>query len=458
MRIPIWLVIAAAVIALIAVLIVGQMLIQPDLPLIVQAGFSLDTITPNADGNADVTVFTYTLSRNATVSLVFEGESNQFVFRDQQNRIEGTHTVNFSGVVDGYVLLDEDILGDVERRLIPSGTYTWRLTAQDESGEVAEASGTFVVEDADTPLPLITSFTVPPEFTPNRDGVSDRVEVNVFLEEDADLRVFLLTENGVELPISAVQDETLIGRSGRHIYDYEGGVDLGADPPPDGTYTVVAVAQDAVGQRVRVTSELTIRTGGTPRAQIVPQAVGVDVVFEVWPYDEAYFSDDSQTGDLIALPDNVQARTENDISLPLGDMLVFRLTVENYGSVPIRTTGPEPGTVYEQGQVFGSLNWFEESGAWRVGIHCETSQVPYPYRWALGTSDNLVTEVDPISGNAYTYLPPGARAVVWGAVHITEVEARNPQNCYAGLIHEDVAIVNSNVGIRSLEIIDPDGQ
>ncbi len=458
MRIPIWLVVAAAVIALMAVLIVGQMLIQPDLPLIVEAGFSLDTITPNADGDADVTVFTYTLSRNATVSLVFEGENSQFVFRNRQSRIDGTHTVNFSGVVDGYVLPEEDILGDVERRLIPGGTYTWRLTAEDQSGEVAEASGTLIVEDADTPLPLITSFTVPPEFTPNRDGVSDRVEVNVFLEEDADLRVFLLTANGVELPISAVQDEALIGRSGRHIYDYEGGVDLGADPPPDGTYTVVAVAQDAVGQRVRVASELTIRTGGTPRAQIVPQAVGVDVVFEVWPYDEDYFSDASQTGVRIAMPDNVQARTENDISLPLGDMLVFRLTVENYGSVPIRTTGPEPGTVYQQGQVFGSLNWFEESGAWRVGIHCETSQVPYPYRWALGTSDNLVTEVDPISGNAYTYLPPGSRAVVWGAVHITEIEARNPQNCYAGLIHEDVAIVNSNVGIRSLEIIDPDGQ
>ncbi|MGV2434124.1 MAG UNVERIFIED_CONTAM: hypothetical protein LVT10_03810 [Anaerolineae bacterium] len=37
------------------------------------------------------------------------------------------------------------------------------------------------------------------------------------------------------------------------------------------------------------------------------------------------------------------------------------------------------------------------------------------------------------------------------------IAARNPQNCWAGLIHEDVAVSvrNARVGARSIELIDP---
>jgi hypothetical protein len=40
---------------------------------------------------------------------------------------------------------------------------------------------------------------------------------------------------------------------------------------------------------------------------------------------------------------------------------------------------------------------------------------------------------------------------------MTEIEARNPQNCWAGLIHEDVeiSIRNNNVGQREVELVDP---
>jgi hypothetical protein len=58
----------------------------------------------------------------------------------------------------------------------------------------------------------------------------------------------------------------------------------------------------------------------------------------------------------------------------------------------------------------------------------------------------------------YYYLPAGARAVVWGAVRLTQIEVRNPQNCWAGLIHEDVAIsqLNDYVGPRRIFLTDPD--
>jgi hypothetical protein len=39
---------------------------------------------------------------------------------------------------------------------------------------------------------------------------------------------------------------------------------------------------------------------------------------------------------------------------------------------------------------------------------------------------------------------------------MSEIEARNPQNCWAGLIHEDVgiALINQNVGARSVELVE----
>ena len=47
--------------------------------------------------------------------------------------------------------------------------------------------------------------------------------------------------------------------------------------------------------------------------------------------------------------------------------------------------------------------------------------------------------------------------VVWGAIRMTEIEALNPQNCWAGLIHEfvEVSIRNTNVGSREVLLVDP---
>ena len=157
------------------------------------------------------------------------------------------------------------------------------------------------------------------------------------------------------------------------------------------------------------------------------------------------------------MPDDAQDYGQSSITMPVGDMLVFKLTVENYGKVPIRTTGPAPGTVYQQDQRAATLKAFDESGAWRVGIDCTTAESDYPWRWAVGTSDDLYQEFDPVTGNTYSYLPAGARAVVWGGIRLTNIEARNPQNCWAGLIHEDVEIslFNQNVGNREVELVDP---
>ena len=452
----------AAAVGVALVLALGSLLLKPPVPLILDAGFDRPAISPNADGKDDIAVFDYRLSRPATISLsLVSEEGGRFYFRERQSRDDGEYQVLFSGIVDGFHVDGENVLGQIERRLIPNGEYRWRLEAEG-AGDAMSASGALLVEDGDTPLPIMSEFSVSPSvFSPNQDGVADRVSINVYLEKDVErLDVYLVDEDGARIPISARIEERLYGEAGRHRFDYEGGIDLGVDPPPDGLYRVIALAQDKVGQRLRMEGELTIATGGKPFAEIKPQAPGVDVAFGVQPYDDKWHSNADRLGERLPLPFNAAALAySQQLTVPLGDMLVFRLTVENYGPVPIRTSGPAPGTVYQQDQLAGALGFFDESGAWRVGIQCETSITSFPYRWAIARDEILQEVYDEASGNTYRYLAPGERAEVWGAIRMSEVKARNPQNCWAGLIHEDVAISlrNNHVGMRSVMVVDPQG-
>lgn len=458
MRIPVWLTLVAAVAALAVVIVIGLLIITPPRDLIVEAGFAPERITPNADGVDDVTIFSYVLSRNARVSIVFEAEDGTaFAFRSDEARIPGDYQVAFSGVVDGFTLPGEAITGEVLRRLIPDGRYTWRMDAVGEDGASERRTGALEVADGDAPLPELPEFTVHPQlFTPNQDGIADRTQINVFVTKEAELTVYLLGEDQVPIYIGPRQESTRIGEAGRHLYDYEGGVDLGANPPADGRYQVLAEAQDAVGQRIRRTSELTISTGGKPVAQILAQPTGPTVVFEHRAWEDRFFSERDNPGDLVTPPESPESLNLTAITMPVGDLLVFKLTIENIGSVPIRTTGPEPGTVYEWDQTESGLGWFEEAGAWRVGIDCTTAPRNYPWRWAIGNADNLVAEVNPLDGQTYYYLPAGARSVIWGGIRMTDIEVFNPQNCWAGLIHEQVAVseFNNVVGAREIELVE----
>ena len=462
MRIPRTVALFAAAVGIIIVFALGSLILRPPLPLILEAGFDRPSISPNADGDDDIAVFSYALARPATINLSLVSEQGmRFYFRQDQIRDDGEYSVLFSGVVDGFTVDGESIHGEIERRLIPNSDYSWMLVAETDDGASMSVSGTMRVEDGDTPLPTMSEYSISPEvFSPNQDGIADRVSINVYLDKDVDrLDVYLIGMDGTRTPISARVEEREYGEAGRHLFDYEGGIDLGSDPPPDGTYQVVALAQDKVGQRIRMEGSLTIDTGGKPFAEIKPQSPSVDVAFDVRPYDERYYTDAEIDGELLPMPDDAAslARTQQ-LTVPMGQMLVFRLTVENYGKVPIRTSGPPPGTVYQQDQLAGTLGAFDESGAWRIGIQCETSTSSFPYRWAVGRDEVLVEVYDEASENTYRYFPAGARAVVWGAIRMTKVKARNPQNCWAGLIHEDVAIRlrNNHVGMRSIMVVDPE--
>jgi hypothetical protein len=400
-------------------------------PLLSQVSFSVDRITPNADGDTDVLKITYDLSRSADVSIYFEDEEgNRYTFRDHVPHapsVEEPYQVYFAGVVDSYVLPDERFEGfTVEKRVLQDGVYTWTVEATDVEGVTAQATGTLTIAEADIALPELRGFSVyPPVFTPNRDGIGDRATINVHLTKDVEeLIVYLVgkDERGNEVRHSVEWKEKLTpqNEAGWHEFDYDAGVDYGADPPPDGSYPVVMRAQDAVGQWTTATGTLTIENGGVPRAYILNGEVD-------W-----------------------SGATVPKVTVPLNGTLYFTLTVENDSRVPIRTSGPPSGTVYDSDENYATLGEHVQSGVFRVGVHCENNITDHPWRWAIGGPEDLVADDE-----GHLYLPAGQRATVTGGIRFVDVvEARNPQYCYASLIHEDVEIslVNYRVDPVSLTI------
>ncbi len=395
--------------------LLGVVLVMPACaarPLLYDVSAQPEEITPNADGFEDVTRIAYKLSRSANLSIYLVDEAGQrHYFRENRRRSAGNYQVDFSGVVEGNML--------------PDGHYTWVVEAATDNGANASVEGSLVIQDADTERPELRGFSVYPQvFTPNQDGKHDRVTINYYLTKEADVSVYLFGPDDQKYPVAEKERDVEPGEPGFHTYDYEGGVDLGADPPPDGDYVVQAEAVDRVGNRTVLTSTLTIQNGGLPRADIVNAHV------------DFY---NPETGDK---------------SVPLGSTLAFTLTVENTGLVPIRTTGPDSGTHYRSDQNFNTLDAFQSPGAWRVGIDYEGNpSYAYPYRWGLGQMDELESQV--IDGQTFYYLMPGQRVIVTGTIDIVEVPAASKDvvNFWAGLIHEEVRIDPFNDFVDPQEIV-----
>lgn len=406
-----WLVAVLALVLVLGAVALGWRLWNGDDSLLRDVQVSDALITPNADGVTDATLLSYALSRNAAVSIYFENEAGErFYFREEKPRGSGDYRVLFSGIVDGYRLPGETVEGEILARLLQDGDYTWTIEATDERGVVEAQRGALTIAEADTALPEMRDFDLDKRvFTPNRDGIADRVQAQFYLTKEVDnLRVFLQMPDGREAPISELERDIPANMPGRHVYDYEGGVDNGATPPPDGIYPIVAEAQDLEGQRLRVVDQLEIQYGGVPRADILAPPAGDTVEFDA-------------------------------TAVALCDTIMITMTIENYGTTPIRTTGPVPGTIYDSDWNYNTLGWHTESGAWRAAIGFENELTNYPFRWAVGNPKDL----EVIDG--YTYLMPGQRAVVTGGIRVVgPFGDRNPQPMWAGLIHEDVEISEFN--------------
>jgi len=376
-------------------------------PLVYDVEVQPSAVSPNADGVDDVARIGYTISRSSEVYIYFvDGEGQRNYFREGNRRSAGEYEALFGGAIEGQVL--------------PDGEYTWVVEAVDvQSGETVTVEGRLTVQGGDSQGPQLEDFTVfPQSFTPNQDGINDRISISYRLVERAEVGVYLRDEQGKRYPVGLpktrwdeedfdleVSPSKVELEPGLWEYDYDGGIDLGASPPADGSYTVVVEASDRVGNKVVKEASLVIEDGGLPLAEI--QTV------EFYP-----------------------------TVVPLGETLHLTVTVENVGGVGIRTKGPASGTTYTTRDNFNTMGFYEEPGIFRVGVDFEgnSSGRPYTYRWQLGRDEDLEERV--INGEKYLYLPPGKRVMIVG--HITIIDEPSKINPYywAGLVHEQVRIVN----------------
>lgn len=369
--------------------------------LITNARVDPESITPRADSPNRAARIQYSLSRPANISVYLENDTGKYVLRDDLPRAAGDFEILFGGSVDNKPLND--------------GTYRVVVEARDPNGVTDTRTANLTIVNADTTLPEMQAFTVfPQEFTPNQDGIDDRVIIRYYLTKPARVTVYL-TDGTKKYPINEKKETTLLTEDklsevGPHEYDYDAGIDRGAAPPPDGTYTVVAEAVDATGNMVTAQAPLTIKDGGTPRAAIIGSA-----------------------GDFAPRV------------VPLGDTLYFTVTVKNVGTVPIRTKGPEPGLVYRTDQNFSTIQEYEEPGIWRLGVDSEGNSIgrQYPYRWQLGMNNEL-TAVER-DGKTNYYLMPGQVVTVSGGIKIVDKPPKVDPAYWFGLVQEQVRIVEDHV-------------
>lgn len=394
---------------------------------------SPDFITPNADGNQDVTEIQYSLRRPAEVSIFFENEAGErFYFRKMRRRPPGDYRVFWGGVVDDLRVVEtptgpQEILSWV----LDNGLYRWTIEAVEDNGNRATVSGTITLQDGDTEVPSLHNFVVVPQvFRPNQDGLRDDwVSISYYLTKDVEtVQVYLVdpAQPGVRFPIAKQPGLTDSNERGYHEYRYEGGVDLNAEPPPDGVYTIIGEARDAAGNAVRVQRELTILEGGKPRADIAQGEI-----------------------DWIGEMNRV-------VSVPVGSEFCFRAVVTNEGTVPIRTTGPWPGQTYRFSENYNTLavaqdeTWLQQAGVWRFGVNFDTTGIDFPFRWAVGRQEDLERRI--IDGREQWYLLPGRSGAVSGCIIVDQAPPTGTTFWWGGLIHEFVGVANNYVDRITIQV------
>ncbi|HMN31017.1 MAG TPA: hypothetical protein PKE45_22875, partial [Caldilineaceae bacterium] len=283
----------------------------------------------------------------------------------------------------------------------------------------------------DTEAPEMHNFAVVPQvFRPNQDGLRDDwVSISYYLTKDVDsVSLYLLSKNDPNFKYFVNEEPGVAKRTerGYHEYRYEGGVELNAEPPPNGTYQIIGEARDRSGNTVRVERELTIEEGGKPRADIAQGEI------------------------------NWQGESNRVVAVLLNGKLCFKAVVTNEGTVPIRATGPWPGQEYRFGQNSNTLasqgheEWLQQAGVWRFGVNFDTTGIDFPYRWAIGRPEDLERHV--IDGQEQWYLLPGKSGEVSGCIVIDEAPPTGTNFWWGGLIHEFVGVANNYVDRISVQV------
>ncbi len=400
-------------------------------------GLSAASVSPGLPRPAKIS---YELGRAATVSIYFEdGQGGRHYFRRAQPRDAGKYEVNWNGLItDPEVRAVPGGKELVEAWVLPDGVYRWVIEAIDGQGERAQVDGQVTIQDGDSTLPDLQRFTVvPQEFSPKQDGMrGNRVSISYYLAKEAQtVRVYLEGpplkpgDPVVRYPVAGQPTDVDLKPAalGYHGYSWDAGVDLGVDPPPDGDYVIYATAEDRLGNRVVVSSTLSIREGGKPIAEVYG-------------------------GEL-----HWQGEVDRTVRLALGQSLCFTATVVNTGPVPIRTAGPWPGQGYQFSENSNTLaaaqqqdSWYQQAGVWRFGVNYEQRGIDFPFRWGIGRPEDLEQRM--VDGTPQYYLLPGHRGSVSGCIQFDRLPSVNTHIFWGGLIQEYVQVASDSLETITVEV------
>jgi hypothetical protein len=195
-----------------------------------------ETVSPNADGQADTTTLTYELTAPATVSIVVHDLVGSPVLDVQRptRRAPGQHAV--------------PLVPDA----LPDGSYTVQLVARGDDGAEVEAT-----------IPLTVTRTLgfgvatPAVFSPNGDGRADSLAIRFRLAVPAEIKVRVLRDGTwVATPFSGSL------AAGPRGVVWDGSKRLGR--LLDGSYTAVVEATEPLG-----TSSLSLPFASDTRAPLV---------------------------------------------------------------------------------------------------------------------------------------------------------------------------------------------
>jgi hypothetical protein len=376
-------------------------------PLLDGVQASQEVLRPS--GNGESLAISYQLGRDSTVSVYLQDEAGtRYPLRENQPRVADSNAYSVS--FDGTVPTTE---GQLRRKMLPSGTYTYVVEATEASGSSANASGQFRIENEGMVLPSIDNLLVSPStISPNGDAIDDVANITYRLPVTSTVDITITTPEGQVYPFVTRAEQP----PAEYLYTWNGkrsdGVALG-----NGSYIYTITAEDIYGNIAVQSGEIELVDVGQPEATIIEARIA---------------------------PERVM----------LGDVITVTVRIRNTGTVPIRTYGPASGYGYSTDEVFSSVEdgafAAKSGGFWRIGVDWDANSgggaKRYPYRWALSSkpaSEWTVPGVEDI-------LEPGEEVVVTGTIQILQPE--NKMGFYVGLIQDGVGFRQDRTARTIIEV------
>ncbi len=348
-------------------------------------------------GGPKIINLSYRVGKQSQVSLSLSGPGGlNYELRQNEGRPPGDYSTQINGIIE------QQVEGLQQRRLLPDGVYQFILTAKNE-GEQAREQGQFSISgNPSGGAPEVSGLSAfPPVISPNFDAVADEATLNWRTSRPTTVTVAISGKNGLNKTLT-----TLKNQPAQEDKIQFNGLDLQNKPLPDGIYSYIVTASDAYGQETRRAAQIEVKDGGVPQVRVT----SVDIT---------------------------------PAEIIKGNEVTVKVRVKNIGKVAVRSQGPDSGYSYSSQDVYSSVavggqKFDEQAGYWRIGVDFEANAsagaVRYPWRWGFGKE----------------YLQPGEEAEIIGKIRIERPEQKII--LYVGLIQEKISLQADRLRVTQVKI------